>query len=580
MGKGTIIAHLGAGQYTVTVNRERARVTAAIAALTARIAKLDTRLAGMAAGKEKSWVSLQKAALETRLSLLQDHTNDPTVTAWCADLTTDLSGVVGTLEIPGERGTVQVRPGYMGAATYSATRDGQLQEAIASTPAGVFYNWALLPGWQKWKPTVRWGVLSDLDIDHHTCTVTLDAAVSSAQGLDINQSTVLSSVPIEYMDCNGAAFSNGDNVLVEFNNQDFNDPVVIGFKDNPAPCEAGEYVVVHSSDWAIVWDVVACKVAAISGVSFPCLRTDPAYTAWLANSIEVGEALYTYSYQGQHQDSTLVVFDCDADPTPCTCRECTTTTTIDPDPSASDQRTALPYIDETGAEVENYGWYYARYCADDYGCPESYDMLPAIDERLTRLAVYRTIYPGSRLPQSLKLTIQNDHGGKTAFRIQREDYIDWVQDFIAGTQEYKQTLTYKTFCPLGEMSEVEEEYVNTVWGYLPPGAQSQKMLYYSGPSFYAQYSESTLVQIFENDTQTMFRSRSSYLLDWGAEVWSDKEMNIVASCRACDGENTDPRAEARNTAFENACRALRKYAITQGNDGGVVLDGIYQHFES
>lgn len=49
---------------------------------------------------------------------------DETVDAWCADLTTDLTGEVGTVEIPGERSnpaaTVHIRPGYDGRAAYTA----------------------------------------------------------------------------------------------------------------------------------------------------------------------------------------------------------------------------------------------------------------------------------------------------------------------------------------------------------------------------------------------------------------------------------------------------------------------------
>ncbi len=49
---------------------------------------------------------------------------DETVEAWCADLTTDLTGEVGTVEIPGERSnpaaTVHIRPGYDDRAAYTA----------------------------------------------------------------------------------------------------------------------------------------------------------------------------------------------------------------------------------------------------------------------------------------------------------------------------------------------------------------------------------------------------------------------------------------------------------------------------
>ena len=246
MGKGTIIAHLGAGQYTVTLVKERARIIAGIAILTIRIAALETRIAALDDGKEKSLLQLQKAALELRETRLENAPEDPTVAAWCADLTEDLTGNVGTIEIPGERGAVQIQPGYDSNAVYSSARDGQLQDAIASTPAGTFYNWAMLPGWQKWMPIIRWGVLTALDTDNDLCTVTLDAAVSSAQGLNINPTdTVLTSVPIEYMECNSIAFENDDRVVVEFENQSWDSPKVIGFETEPRICATADvYVVV------------------------------------------------------------------------------------------------------------------------------------------------------------------------------------------------------------------------------------------------------------------------------------------------------------------------------------------------
>jgi len=48
--------------------------------------------------------------------------------------------------------------------------------------------------------------------------------------------TQLEAVTIEYMTCNAAAFADGDAVLVGFTDQDWMQPKVIGFKDNPNAC--------------------------------------------------------------------------------------------------------------------------------------------------------------------------------------------------------------------------------------------------------------------------------------------------------------------------------------------------------
>jgi hypothetical protein len=148
---------------------------------------------------KRALLELKKTALERRIAYLSlTMPGDETVSAWCGDLTEDLSGNVGTIEVSGERGTVYIRPGFNGGAVYDEERDGQLQPSIAGTPESVFYNLALLPGWQKWMPTYRSGVISSISGD--ICDVDLDAALSSIKAMNVNQSASLTGVPIVYMD--------------------------------------------------------------------------------------------------------------------------------------------------------------------------------------------------------------------------------------------------------------------------------------------------------------------------------------------------------------------------------------------
>ena len=51
----------------------------------------------------------------------------------------------------------------------------------------------------------------------------------------------LAGVSIEYMNCHAAAFADGDEVIVEFTDQDFSQPKVIGFKENPENCDYSYY---------------------------------------------------------------------------------------------------------------------------------------------------------------------------------------------------------------------------------------------------------------------------------------------------------------------------------------------------
>lgn len=289
MGKGAITSGGTSGLYSVTLELARDRITATIARMNSDISTLTTKITQIQAQidavqvqmdtiaaqiaiyeadkikyakeycaavgnmttliatretyeRQKSMEVLKQKALTARIAYLnRSMPADPVVSAWCADLTENLTGAVGTIEIPGERGSVLIQPGYNGNSVYSKARDGHLQPSIAGEPSCVFYNMAMLPGWQKWKPTYRLGAITAIDKTAHTCSVTLDAAVSSAQSLNINQGTSLTAVPIEYMTCNSGAFSVGDRVVVKFTGQDFASPKVVGFESNPKACGWSEH---------------------------------------------------------------------------------------------------------------------------------------------------------------------------------------------------------------------------------------------------------------------------------------------------------------------------------------------------
>lgn len=289
MGKGTIISGGGGGLYTVTLELSRARIaetidkmtnginllTEKIATIQASIDAKETEMSTLAVqiaiyeadkekyqkeycaatgdmiklisardayARQKNIAVLQQKSLQARIAYLnRAMPPDPSVLAWCADLTENLTGSVGTIEVPGERGAVIIQPGYNNNATYTKARDGRLQPSIAGGPAAVFYNMAMLPGWQKWKPTYRVGVITSLNTAAHTCGVKLDAAQSSAQSLNINQGDTLTNVPIEYMTCNSGAFSVGDRVVVMFFGQSFSSPKVVGFESNPKACGWSEH---------------------------------------------------------------------------------------------------------------------------------------------------------------------------------------------------------------------------------------------------------------------------------------------------------------------------------------------------
>lgn len=237
MGKGIIKSGGADGFYSVELTFEKDRIDKTISGIDAHIESLTAVIDTMDEGTEKELLKLERNSYIKKKEYLQNNMpEDTTVSAWCADLTEDISGSVGTIEVPGERGIVQIQPGYEDNSIYDATRDGQLQPSIASTPAATFYNLAMLPGWQKWKPTYRYGVISNIDTDANTCDVKIDEVESSQQDLNINQDLNLTGISISYMSCDSVAFEDGDNVLVKFEDQTWDGAQVVGFKDNPKAC--------------------------------------------------------------------------------------------------------------------------------------------------------------------------------------------------------------------------------------------------------------------------------------------------------------------------------------------------------
>jgi len=266
MGKGTIISGGDHGQYQLQINYDRTQYNSQIALLDAqitdygeKITDLDERIADKQSEIDaesvleelnrlaleleelrtsRSITNLRKVGFEKRKAFLQNHMpSDETVSAWCADYTEDLSGVVGTIEVPGYeyQGVINIRPGYDDDAAWSEANDKQLLPEITMSANQSYYNRAVLPAVSKWRPTYRYGTITETN--GTTASVTLDDATSTQQDLNINQSSTLTGVPFDYMNCDGIAFQADDEVIIEFIDNDWNDPVIIGFKDNPSPCD-------------------------------------------------------------------------------------------------------------------------------------------------------------------------------------------------------------------------------------------------------------------------------------------------------------------------------------------------------
>lgn len=157
--------------------------------------------------------------------------------AWCADLSEDLTGTVAIAEVPGDTRGVNVKPGWrLLRSQYNKASDGILTKAGDMSAIAAVYNAMITPGWQKWLPTYRYGTIKY--VGPEWVNVLLDVVYSEVQNeiLPINQTTYLVNVPVEYMDCDTDAFVVGDECLVEFQDNDWNQPIVIGFKEQPKDC--------------------------------------------------------------------------------------------------------------------------------------------------------------------------------------------------------------------------------------------------------------------------------------------------------------------------------------------------------
>lgn len=237
---------------------------------------------------------------------------------WCADLTEDLTGSVGVIEIAGDidKG-VNIQPGYEGNAAYDADRDGQMKQVQKfpdTSPTGeVYWNWAMRPGWQKWRPNYRYGTINSIDYTADTCNIALDACLSTdtpdGRELDVNQTTTLTDVPIEYMECDSVPFEVGDKVLIAFEDNDWDNPKVIGFKEEPKSCSS--YIYIQCGTQCVVWDIAKSTYA--EHVMYNEALGGGRVTSWPVDVNDISE--WKNSRKADDNAQELFDIDWDADPT-------------------------------------------------------------------------------------------------------------------------------------------------------------------------------------------------------------------------------------------------------------------------
>lgn len=217
-----------------------------------------------ARGGLKNDIALMEAAklsAEKRIEKMDAVADPAPESAWCADFTEDASGEVATIEIPGEPQKLLVAPQHASGA--GEPIGGTLMPREWMTGPQAFFNAAILPGWQRWKPTYRVGVIQGVDRDNNTCAVRIDGAFSTAQDLDVNSldHVTLADVPVQYMECGAYAFDPGDRVVVLFGARNWSSPVVVGFSNGPKECPT-------TSHYEVMFTLPA-DFAWYDGSSFP-----------------------------------------------------------------------------------------------------------------------------------------------------------------------------------------------------------------------------------------------------------------------------------------------------------------------
>ncbi|WP_027853857.1 hypothetical protein [Marinobacterium litorale] len=215
-------------QYTTEAETEEGATT--IARDTLIQAQNDMRVASTelaaAKGRRTQQVAAKKSH-QNELTEIEAAANPAAADMWCVEYDTLLSGDRATVEIPGTNGSICLLP------RAHVQTDGLMVPRVWQDPHQCYFNAAVEPGVQKWKPTYRAGTVTAINGDG-TMNVTLRVPTHN-HGLDTNIDSSLESVPVQYMSCNAAAFEEGDDVVVQFDANQAN-PVVIGFEHDPRPC--------------------------------------------------------------------------------------------------------------------------------------------------------------------------------------------------------------------------------------------------------------------------------------------------------------------------------------------------------
>ena len=210
MGKAIIKENFGLGYYKIELVIARDQVDAELLGLNNKLTELNSKYPTGDEEKDNEF-KIAIASVQRRIAYLEEKLPENLfMNAFCVDYSDSLAidPEVGTIEaartyvqilnneVEGEYEStygIWIRPGFSDNAAYNAERDGIVNPPINQNPWQLFYNEAMTPGTQKWKPRYRYGLITRIDGDY--CDVLLEDLVHLTDDkteIDIDQEIDLS----------------------------------------------------------------------------------------------------------------------------------------------------------------------------------------------------------------------------------------------------------------------------------------------------------------------------------------------------------------------------------------------------
>jgi hypothetical protein len=178
---------------------------------------------------------LQLLAIQAKLKTLEALVLNEPLEVRCADCSRNLTGEVATIELYGLQSHMLIYPGFDSDAKFDHATHGEITPTAFLSPEAAFYNAAMFPGWQKWRPTYRVADIDNIYGDY--CTVTIyDPRTNAEKGelqLTVDSELTFTGVPFNVKSYASTHFSVGDRVILRFVDQDYTNPEVFGFYTNP-----------------------------------------------------------------------------------------------------------------------------------------------------------------------------------------------------------------------------------------------------------------------------------------------------------------------------------------------------------